>query len=76
MMVPVGRLVVLRTTPKEQLIKAIATLTGLRWSRRLLARRWGLYYHLCELALDLFPQCAAGAGGYRSGLENDAGTIG
>ncbi|CAM7700447.1 MFS transporter [Phytobacter diazotrophicus] len=27
MMVPVGRLVVLRTTPKEQLIKAIATLT-------------------------------------------------
>lgn len=27
MMVPVGRLVVLRTTPKDQLIKAIATLT-------------------------------------------------
>ncbi len=27
MMVPVGRLVVLRTTPKNQLIKAIATLT-------------------------------------------------
>jgi MFS family permease len=27
MMVPVGRLVVLRTTPKDRLIKAIATLT-------------------------------------------------
>ncbi|RAV24070.1 hypothetical protein DQE84_17585, partial [Staphylococcus warneri] len=27
MMVPVGRLAVLRTTPKHQLIKAIATLT-------------------------------------------------
>ena len=30
-MVPVGRLAVLRTTPKHQLIKAIATLTRRRW---------------------------------------------
>ena len=32
MMVPVGRLMVLRTTPKTDLVRAIAYLTGLRSS--------------------------------------------
>jgi MFS family permease len=75
MMVPVGRLVVLRTTPKDQLIKAIATLTWPALVAPLLALRWGLYYHLRKLALDLFPECAAGAGGYCSGTETDAWVV-
>ena len=60
MMVPVGRLIVLRTTPKDKLTEAIAYIT---WpgrngpGRRAAAGRF--HYHLCQLALDLFPQPAA-----------------
>ena len=40
LMVPVGRLAVLRTTPKHQLIKAIATLTWPALVAPLSARLW------------------------------------
>ena len=51
LMVPVGRLAVLRTTPKHQLIKAIAHY------RPAFGR---LYNPLRQLALDLLYQCPAG----------------
>jgi MFS family permease len=63
LMVPVGRLAVLRTTPKHQLIKAIATLTWPALVAPLLARRWA----------DLLPATPAGTGysllTFRSGLS-------
>lgn len=43
LMVPVGRLAVLRTTPKHQLIKAIATLTWPALVAPLSARLWAAY---------------------------------
>ncbi len=60
LMVPVGRLAVLRTTPKHQLIKAIATLT---WPALVAHYRpaFGRFYNpLRQLALDLLYQCPAG----------------
>jgi MFS family permease len=55
MMVPVGRLIVLRNTPKEKLTQAIAYIT---WPDR--SRHWTspgrLHHHLRNLALDLLPQ--------------------
>lgn len=52
LMVPVGRLAVLRTTPKHLLITAIATLTWPRWWHPSSARRWGA----------LLPAMLTGAG--------------
>src|ERR1700733_6555486 len=52
MMVPVGCLIVLRSTPKDKLAEAIAYIT---WPS---LRR--LYHHLCQLALDLFPESSLG----------------
>ncbi len=60
LMVPVGRLAVLRTTPKHQLIKAIATLTGRRWWPHYRPAFGRLYNPLRQLALDLLYQCPAG----------------
>ena len=58
LMVPVGRLAVLRTTPKHQLITAIATLARVsrphHWPSP-----WRIHYQLCQLALDLLHQCTA-----------------
>ncbi len=53
LMVPVGRLAVLRVTPKHQLITAIATLTWPALVAPIIgppARR--VYHQLCKLALD------------------------
>ena len=59
-MVPVGRLVVLRTTEKHNLIDSIAYIT---WPGTGRARRGSaggrLHHHLRVLALDFFPECAA-----------------
>ena len=54
MMVPVGRLVILRTVPKSELISALAWLTiPARWARdRAAARR--LHHHLRLMAVDLW----------------------
>ena len=60
LMVPVGRLAVLRTTPKHQLIKAIATLTRRRWWPHYRPAFGRLYNPLRQLALDLLYQCPAG----------------
>ena len=48
LMVPVGRLAVLRTTPKHQLITAIATLAPARFSRaHHWPSPWRIHYQLC-----------------------------
>ena len=64
LMVPVGRLAVLRTTPKHQLIKAIATLTWPALVAPIIGHyrpAFGrLYNPLRQLALDLLYQCPAG----------------
>jgi MFS family permease len=52
MMVPVGRLVVLRTTPEDRLIKAIATLTWPALVAPIMGRR----------LVDLLPPTPAGTG--------------
>ncbi|STQ44645.1 High-copy suppressor of rspA [Ewingella americana] len=49
LMVPVGRLVVLRNTSKSDLIRAIATITWPVWSRPLSARRWVVLLPLLPL---------------------------
>lgn len=61
LMVPVGRLAVLRTTPKHQLIKAIATLTWPALVAPIIGPPLGgLHNPLRQLALDLLYQCPAG----------------
>lgn len=52
-MVPVGRLAVLRTTPKHQLITAIATLTWPALVAPIIGPPGRIYYQLRQLALDL-----------------------
>ncbi|MGU0056840.1 MFS transporter [Enterobacter hormaechei] len=55
LMVPMGRLAVLRTTPKHQLITAIATLTWPALVAPIIGPPLGwVHYQLCRLALDLF----------------------
>ena len=60
MMVPVGRLIVLRTAPKEKLAEAIAYITwpGYCPGGGPAPRR--LYHHLCQLALDFLSQSSFG----------------
>ena len=73
MMVPVGRLAVLRTTEKAALVGAIALLT-LASPRRPgagTARGWPAH-HLCLVALDLPAQRTAWGGGDRGLLGADA----
>ena len=56
-MVPVGRLIVLRTTPKEKLTAAHRLHYLARSHRAGRGPAAGrLYHHLCQLALDLLPQ--------------------
>ena len=60
MMVPVGRLVVLRSTEKQHLLRATSFITWPGLVAPVLGPpdRW-LHHDLCILALDLFSQCAA-----------------
>ncbi len=60
MMVPVGRLVVLRSTEKQHLLRATSFITWPGLVAPVLGPPvGGFYYDLCVLALDLFSQCAA-----------------
>ncbi len=59
MMVPVGRLIVLRSTPKDRIAQAIAYISwpGLGRARHRPANRW-LHHHILLLALDIPAQLA------------------
>jgi MFS family permease len=58
MMVPVGRLVVLRATAKQGLLRSIG-LYHVAWARgsHIGPARWWFHYNLRFLALDLLPEC-------------------
>ena len=60
MMVPVGRLVVLRSTEKQHLLRATSFITWPGLVAPVLGPPdWWIHYDLCVVALDLFSQCAA-----------------
>ncbi len=55
MMVPVGRLIVVRSTEKSRLMQAISTITWPAIAAPVVGpARWRFHYHLCVMALD-FP---------------------
>jgi MFS family permease len=56
MMVPVGRLIVLRSTSKEKLTEAIAYITWPGLTALVVGPPGRLYHYLRQLALDLLPQ--------------------
>ena len=58
MMTPVGRMVLVRTISKRELVGAMVSVTRRRWSGPCSARHRWLHRHLRYMALDLHHQCA------------------
>lgn len=64
MMVPVGRLAVLRVTPKDQLVRAISVITWPGPVAPVLGRRSVVHHDILHVALDFLPESAAWTGRY------------